>query len=316
MAKNETRPITNARTINKMRCIVGLIICSIVIIVTLVSLTLNIINYYNDEQPESGIGTLRMYTTISNIIATLGAATCIPFQIDGLRKNKYKLPRWIVDVVYVGTVGVALTLTIAIAMIGPMQGYYYAMLEKSNLFMHTITPIFVSILFTIAISDCHLTFKRSLITMVPTFIYACLYFIFVFITHTWRDHYHLTEVMPWPLAFIAILAITLLVSQILRFIHNYTNKIVEGNIIKYYKESPDYEFDTITNAISKLAKEEAQYYQEGDDLYIPVDIIKLLSERYKTSTLPLDIQYDIYLENYLSAIHKNEETGIYEKTDK
>ena len=48
-------------------------------------------------------------------------------------------------------------------------------------------------------------------------------------------------------------------------------------------------------------------YKEGDDIYIPVDIIQLLSERYNTSTLPLDIQYDIYLENYLATIHPNKE---------
>ncbi len=52
-----------------------------------------------------------------------------------------------------------------------------------------------------------------------------------------------------------------------------------------------------------MAKEESAYYSEGDEIFIPVGIIKLLSERYKASRLPLDIQYDIYLENYLLNIH-------------
>ena len=41
----------------------------------------------------AGIGTLRMFTTLSNIIAAVGASLCLPFQIDGLRRNKYKLPK-------------------------------------------------------------------------------------------------------------------------------------------------------------------------------------------------------------------------------
>ena len=91
-------------------------------------------------------------------------------------------------------------------------------------------------------------------------------------------------------------------SQLLRLLHNLTNKYVDKHIEKYYKESPDYEFEKVTFAIAKLAQEESKYHHDGDDIYIPVDIIKMLSERYSTATLPLDIQYDIYLESYLKSI--------------
>ena len=298
--------ITNARTINKMRCIVGLSICSIVIILTVVSLTLNIINFYNEDSPEAGIGTLRMYTTLSNILATLAASICIPFQIEGLRKDRYKLPVWVVEVMYVGTCGVFLTFIIALSMISPTAGFVYAMFEKSNLFMHTLNPIFIILLFTVAISDARIKFNRTFFAIIPTFIYALIYFMHAFVTNVWRDHYHIQDFMPWPIAFIAILAVAYGLSVLLRFLHNLTNGHVKKGIEKYYKESPDYEFEKITFAIAKLAKEEAKYYSEGDEIYIPVDIIKLLSERYKATSLPLDIQYDIYLENYLLNIHVKE----------
>lgn len=305
--KNKTnRPIINARKINQMRCIVGLVICSIVIILTIVSLTLNIINFYQDTSPESGIGTLRMYTTLSNILAALAASICIPFQIEGLRKNRFKLPAWVVEVMFVGTCGVFLTFVIALVMIGPSAGFVYAMFERSNLFMHTLNPIFITLLFTVAISDAKIKFSRTLYAIIPAFVYALIYFIFVFVIKTWRDHYHIQDFMPWPIAFVGILIVAFGLSVLLRFLHNLTNGHVKKGIEKYYKESPDYEFEMITNAIAKLAKEESKYYSEGDDIYIPVDIIKLLSERYKTATLPLDIQYDIYLENYLLNIHIKE----------
>jgi len=295
--------ITNARTINRMRCIVGLVICSIVILLTVISLTLNIINFYNDDSPEAGIGTLRMYTTLSNILATLAASICIPFQIEGLRKNRFKLPSWVVEVMYIGTCGVCLTFVVALSMISMSSGFVYAMFVNSNLFMHTLNPIFIILLFTVAVSDAKIKVNRLFIAIIPTFVYAIIYFVFSFITNVWRDHYHIQEVMPWPVAFIAIMLVAFGVSALLRFLHNLTNRYVQRGIEKYYKESPDYEFEKISFAIAKLAKEESAYYAEGDEIYIPVDIIKLLSERYKASSLPLDIQYDIYLENYLLNIH-------------
>ena len=306
MQKEKTRKITNARTINKMRCIFALIICSIVISLTIVSLTLNIINFYQEDSPEAGIGTLRMYTTLSNILATLAASVCIPFQIEGLRKNRFRLPTWVVEVMYVGTCGVSLTFVIALAMISPSAGFVYAMFERSNLFMHTLNPIFIILLFTVAIPEAKIRFNRTLIAIIPTFIYALIYFICAFVANIWRDHYHISDFMPWPVAFIGILAVAFGLSTLLRFLHNLNNRRVKRSIEKYYKESPDYEFEKITPAIAKLAKEQAKYYSEGDNIYIPVDNIQLLSERYKAISLPVDILYDIYLENYLLTIHPKE----------
>ena len=301
------RKITNARTINKMRCIVGLTICLIVITLTVVSFTLNVINFYGDSTPESGIGTLRMYTTISNLLAALAASICVPFQIDGLRRDRYKLPKWVVEVLLVGAVGMFLTFVIAISLVSINYGFVYAMFTNSNLFMHTINPIFIIILFTFAISDAHIKFVRSFWSIVPTVLYGVLYFALAISTGVWRDHYHMQDFLPWPVVFLLILVVAFGLSQLLRLLHNLTNKYVSKNIERYYKESPDYEFEKITFAIEKLAKEEAKYHFDGDDIYIPIDIIKMLSDRYNASKLPIDIQYDIYLENYLKSI--NEKTS-------
>ena len=306
MLKGKKSKVTNARSINKMRCIVGLTICSIVVAITLVSLTLNIIDFYNETTPEAGLGTLRMYTSLSNILATLAATICIPFQIDGLRRDRYKLPNWVVELLYVGSVGTMVTLTIALALIGPTQGYRYAMFGNSNLFMHTLNPLFIFMLFTIAIPDARIKFSFSFFTLIPTFIYAVLYFILAFVTKVWRDHYHLAEYMPWPIAFILIILVAFILSLLLRFIHNLTNSHVTKGIEKYYKESDDYKFEKIGDAIAHLAEVESSFYHKGDDMYIPVDIIKLLSDRYEASKLPIDVQYDIYLENYLKHIKKEE----------
>ena len=296
------KKIVNARKINKMRFISGIIICSLVILVTFTSLSLNLADFYNKEDAESGLHTLRMFTTISNVIAAFAASMCLPFQIDGLRKDRYNLPSWIVMVMYVGAVGVFLTFFVAISIISIYQGFVKAMFRNSNLFMHTINPILITFLFVIVISDTHIKFSHSFISAIPVIAYMILYFIMVFVVKIWQDHYYTDRFIPWPVSLLLITSIAFGICQLLRILHNLTNKYVVKSLKRYYMESDDFEYPRISDAISYLAKIESKFYHEGDDIYIPVDIIQLLSDRYGARSVPVDILYDIYLENYLLNI--------------
>ena len=300
----KNKKIVNARRINKMRFISGIVICSLVIIYTFLALILNLIDYYGHQDTESGAGTLRMFTTISNLIAAFAATMCLPFQIDGLRRNRYKLPSWVVVVMYVGVVGVFLTFFTAITVISAYQGFVKTMFRHSNLYLHTICPILISLLFLLVISDVKIKFIHTVIAMGPVLAYMLLYYIMVFVTKEWRDHYYTNAFIPWQVSLILLLGVTFGICQFVRLIHNLNNKRVTKSIERYYKESPDFDFPIIANAVAHLAKLESRFYYEGDDIYMPVDIIQLLSARYKADTLPVDILYDIYLENYLINIGK------------
>lgn len=298
------KPIVNARRINKMRFISGIIICSLVIVLTFVAVALSLTDFFETGSSEAGMGTLKMFTTLSNIAAAFSAAMCLPFQIDGLRRDRYRLPSWIVVVMYVGTVGVFLTFFSAITIISIYQGFVKTMLSKSSLFLHTINPILITVLFVLIISDTRIKFSHSLISMIPIVIYMIVYFIMVFVIKVWKDHYHTNSVMPWPLSLLLMMSISFGVTQLIRFLHNLTNKHVSKSIERYYMESPDFEYPIIGTAVAHLAELESKFYHEGDDVYVPVDIINLLSNRYNASRLPVDILYDIYLENYLINIGK------------
>ena len=310
------KPIVNARKINKTRCISGIVICSLVIVLTFVAISLSLLDFFNSESSEAGIGTFKMFTTISNIIAAFSAAMCLPFQIDGLRRDRYKLPSWIVIVMYVGAVGVFLTFFVAITIISAYQGFVKAMFTNAKLFMHTINPLLITLLFVLVISDTHIKFSFSFISIIPVIAYMIVYLIMVIILKEWNDHYYTDKYMPWPVSLILIIAISFGICQLLRFLHNLTNKRVNKSIEKYYKESTDFEFPTIKDAIASLAKIESIFYYKGDDIYIPVDIIKMLSDRYGTESIPLDILYDIYLENYLIYIGDNYDNQIWSSKNK
>lgn len=300
----KSKKIVNARRINKMRFISGIVICSLVIIYTFLALLLNLINYYEHKSPEVGAGTLRMFTTISNLIAAFAATMCLPFQIDGLRRDRYKLPPWVVVVMYVGAVGVFLTFIMALTVISAYQGFVKTMFANSNLYLHTVCPILISLLFLLVISDVKIKFSHTLIAMGPVLAYMLLYYIMVFVTKEWRDHYYTNAFIPWPVSLTLLLGVSFGVCQLVRIVHNLNNKHVNKSIERYYKESPDYKFDNVNGAIAHLAEIESKFYQEGDDVYIPNDIIDILSNRYGTDSLPADILYDIYLENYLVSIGK------------
>ena len=310
------KPIVNARKINKMRYISGIVLCSLVIVLTFVATTLSLLDYFHSESSEAGLGTFKMLTTISNISAAFSAAMCLPFQIDGLRRDRYKLPSWIVIVMYVGAVGVFLTFFVAITIISAYQGFVKAMFTNAKLFTHTINPLLITLLFVLVISDTRIKFSFSFISLIPVVVYMIIYLVMVIILKEWKDHYYTDKYIPWPVSLILIIGVGFGICQLLRLLHNLTNRHVNKSIEKYYKESPDFEFPKIKDAIALLAKIESKFYYQGDDIYIPVDVIKMLSDRYGTERVPLDIVYDIYLENYLISIGDNYDNQIWSSKNK
>ena len=302
--------IVNARKTNKMRFILGITICSLVVVMTFTALSLSLTDFFKTGSTEAGIGTLKMFTTISNSIAAFAAAMCLPFQIDGLRRDRYRLPSWIVIVMYAGTVGVFLTFIMSMTIVSAYQGFVETMFTKAGLFMHTINPILITVLFVLVISDMRIKFSYSFFSLIPVCIYMVLYFVMVFVAKVWTDHYQTNTFMPWPVTLILVVIVSFGISQGLRVLHNLMNKLISKRIERYYKESPDFDFPLVSNAIAHLAKLESKFYYEGDDVYIPVDIIQFLSDRYNASKVPVDILYDIYLENYLFNIGKKSESSI------
>ena len=155
-----SKKIYNVKKINQMKCIAGIVMGSIMAVLAFIGILLNIANFYKDTTPEAGMGTFRMFTTLSNILVCCATVSCIPYQIDGLRKKHYYLPKWIVILLYIGTTGVALTFFIAITAISIAQGFVKTMFGKSNIFLHTIIPICAIVLFTFVNCDHKIDFKK------------------------------------------------------------------------------------------------------------------------------------------------------------
>lgn len=294
--------IFNVKRINRMRSIIGLVTCLTISILNMLALLLNVSNFYDADTPEIGLGTLKMFTTISNFLVATSAIVCVPFQIQGLRYNNYHLPRWIVDFMYITTTTIALTFVTALTAISLTRGFYEAMFAKSNVFMHTLIPIISIILFTAVNSDHHIAIKKMILSFIPIFIYSIVYFIMVVAIGEdnggWRDIYGFNTVMPWPCSLLIITVLSVSISTGLRYLHNKNHQRAKRAIYNYYLKSDDYALNNIEEAIIKLANIQNKYYY-GGYIEVPTKIIIIFKERY-TSELSLEELYQLYIKAFMN----------------
>ena len=279
--------ILDIKKINFRRCLISLISCIIVIILANICYWANLSNALHRNWPNVGLRTLRMFTTISNLLVALAALLSIPYQIDGFRYNNYHLPRWIVYILYTGTVGVGITFMTAITAITIANGFYEAMIKETNLFLHTINPITSIILFTLINDDHHIKFKITFISLIPMFLYSIIYLVFVFIIGPnrggWTDHYKFNQFIPWPITLIIMFSLSFGVATGLRVLHNLTHKYRKNLFIKFFQESPKIKSDTIEEAVIKLAEMNKEKKLRGE-IKIPYRSLRMMKPAYKTDT--------------------------------
>ena len=278
MRKNNK--IYDVRAINRMRCVAGIVMGALIIASALLALVLNVANYYLDDVPEAGLGTFRMFTTLSNLLVAIAAFLIISYQIDGFRKDNYHLPQWVVDLLYVGTTCVAVTFLVAATAISAAQGFEVAMISRSNIFMHTLIPIMAVILFTFVNSDHNVRFAKTFLSLSPLFVYAAVYYVMAIAIgeerEGWREVYGLNAFIPWPVTYFVMFLFSFGVSTLLRVLHNARHARRKRAIRDYYMYSEDFAGLSAAEAVEKLAKDAG-----GQTAYldVPLRIIDMLKER-------------------------------------
>ncbi len=264
---------------NRKRCIAALVLCSLVFITAAIALLVGVT--VDGNYVYLGLENLRYFTYESNIFAALCAFLCIPFQIDGLRNDNYHLPRWVVNLLYISTCTVTVTLLLAAVFVLPFKGFYLSYIDKGNYYVHFLTPVMAIIAF-IFINDDH-NMNRNMLwyTMIPLLIYGTIYVIEVFGKENWNDHYHIVGVMPPVLAVIMVVVVYFGIAVILRKLHNRRHELSKKEIKEYYMASDEVSYPTIEEAISNLAIRNRKY-DRGGDIAVPRRIIILMEEKYQS----------------------------------
>ena len=296
---------------NRMRCMVAVVSCSLLSFLVFLAVCDQLLSTPDAIVQEVGWKSYHMFTILANMFAGIAAALCIPYAVDGLRYDNYHLPRWVVNVLYMATTGVALTFLIAVTVLSPMTSYYRMMLYSNNILFHTINPIIAILLFIFINSDHKVSFRSTFLAIAPVVLYAALYFVLVFVIGEenggWRDHYQIrdiTQYVPLPLVVLGMVLIAFAVALLLRAAHNSVHKKRKKQTVSYYQSAGEFDCPSIDSAIEALAARNRSR-DPGGELTVPRRILGMMEEKYK-SGLPLRELCRMYIDAYYEKGEKEQ----------
>ena len=301
----------NALKTNQRRCMMAIIFCSILSFLVFLAVSDQLLSKPDELVQEVGWKSYHMFTILSNMLMGVAAAMCIPYAVDGLRYDNYHLPRWIVNVLFTATTGVALTFLIALTVLSPMTSFQRMMFYSNNILFHTINPILSILLFILINSDHRVPLKSSLYAISPVVFYAVLYFVLVFVIGEenggWRDHYQINTITPYiplPFVMLGMILIAFGVATLLRLAHNKVHEIRKKEMEFYYQNADAFDAEDIQSAITSLAKIN-RAIDVGGELIVPRRIFQMMENKYH-SQLSIDEMCKLYIDAYYLGRSKTE----------
>lgn len=283
---------------NRRQCLCALISAAVVVVCVCIGVTLNLTMIYADYD-NVGIRSFCLFTVNSNILAAAGMMQVFPYALDGLRKNNYHLPNWVVVFLYTGTAAVTLTLIISLALLTPIKGISL-MFSGPNFFLHGVCPVITVCAFIFFISDHRVTLKESFWALVPVLVYGVVYFVMVLVIGEdkggWEDFYGLATVVPSYVSVIAIPPAAYGIATLLRLRHNGLYRSRKKREAALYKA----EFaNADVRALIAAAGRSNAVTRKVRDIVVPVRVIEIM---VLDSDCSVDEGCRIFLEAYLDAL--------------
>ena len=295
----EQKKLPDALRINRNRCILAIVVCSILCFLVFLAVTDQLLRDPDVLIKEVGWKAYHMFTVLSNILMAVAAAMCIPFAVDGMRYRNYHLPRWYVNLMYMGTTGVAITFLIALTVLAPAAGFYRVMLFSNNILFHLTCPILSILLFFFINSDHRIKWQSTFIAIIPVVLYALIYVLMVFVIGEeaggWRDHYQIyriAEYLPLPVILLILCLISFGIATVLRLVHNAIHKKRKADMERYYQQAEAFSYPDLETAIGALADLDRPY-DMGGELTVPRRIMNIMERKYQSglSTKEMCIRY-------------------------
>ena len=305
----EQKKLPDALRINRNRCILAIVVCSILCFLVFLAVTDQLLRDPDVLIKEVGWKAYHMFTVLSNILMAVAAAMCIPFAVDGMRYRNYHLPRWYVNLMYMGTTGVAITFLIALTVLAPAAGFYRVMLFSNNILFHLTCPILSILLFFFINSDHRIKWQSTFIAIIPVVLYALTYVLMVFVIGEeaggWRDHYQIyriAEYLPLPVILLILCLISFGIATVLRLAHNAIHKKRKADMERYYQQAEAFSYPDLETAIGALADLDRPY-DMGGELTVPRRIMNIMERKYQSglSTKEMCIRY---IEDYFKDEEK------------
>ncbi len=209
--------------INRRKCLLTLLFSAAVVICVCVGVVMNLTTLHDENFDHMGIETFCMFTVNSNIFMGIAMFLTLPYTIDGLRNGYFRLPDWLVRLLFVSATALSLTFLVSLFILAPVKGFVL-IFTGSRFFLHGVCPILAIFIFCFVLKDLHLRFAATFLCLIPVFIYACVYYMMVAVVGEenggWNDFYgFLTRIPPW-ISMSAFLPVTFGIATGLRVLHN------------------------------------------------------------------------------------------------
>ena len=286
-----------AMKITKRQCQLAFFSAAVVVICVCVGVTMNLTTIADENFDHMGLRTFCMFTVNSNILCAAAMAMVIPYTLDGLRTHNYHMPRWIVDLVYMGVTAVALTFLVSLFILSPAKGFVL-IFTGSRFFLHGVCPILAIVAFCFFMSEKRLTIRDSLLALIPVLIYAVVYVVMVVVVGEekggWNDFYGFLTRLPMWIPLAAIMPLTFLIATGIRVLHNRSydkRKADESAFFSRLFADAD-----VRRIVAAMARSHSS--AKILDIVIPSRIITIMLEHSK-SDATLEECCEIYLKEYL-----------------
>ena len=283
--------------ITKRQCLLAFFSAAIVVICVCIGVTMNLTTLADENFDHMGIRTFCMFTVNSNILCAAAMAMVIPYTLDGLRTHNYHMPRWIVNLVYMGVTAVALTFLISLFILSPVKGFLL-IFTGSRFFLHGVCPILAIVAFCFFMSEKRLRLRDSLLALIPVLIYAAVYVVMVVVVGEekggWNDFYGFLSRLPHWIPLTAIMPLTFLIATGIRVLHNRSYDKRKADESAFFTQL--FADADVRKIVAAMARSHSS--AKILDIVIPSRIITIMLEHSK-SDATLEECCEIYLKEYL-----------------
>lgn len=211
------------QNVNRRKCMMTLLFSAAVVICVCVGVVMNLTTLEDENFDHMGIETFCMFTVNSNIFMGISMFLTLPYTFDGLRNGYFRLPDWLVKLLFVSSTALTLTFLVSLCILAPVKGFGL-IFTGSRFFLHGLCPILAILVFCFVLKDTHLSFASTFLSLIPVFVYACIYYTLVAVLEKWDDFYGFLTRIPQWISISAFLPLTFCIATVLRILHNHSCK--------------------------------------------------------------------------------------------
>ncbi len=219
------------------------------------------------------------FTMISNTIAALSVAFVIPFAVEGIRKKRFLLPRWISVFLFMSATSISIVMLIVVCFLSytsPEEVF-----GNGGIYAHFFCPFLTLILFFQIEGGYLYSIRDRILACAPFSIYLILYYIMVDIIGTenggWEDIYHIIGFVPTWAGFLIGVTLAYVMSCIISKLSNFLTKKRTEKMFWFWGNDVD-PVEAVIEAygLGTMAANNV----DREIIEIPYDILDELAKRY------------------------------------